>query len=86
LVFWGHKKHIPRKGASVLNAQVIRNQKVVLAEYTALAGNFQQATMQILQKLESFLIFWMENQRTKWESWMKKTLFSVECEDMGQSF
>ena len=27
--------------------------QVVLAEYTALAGNFQQATMQILQKLES---------------------------------
>jgi hypothetical protein len=33
---------------------------VVLAEYTALAGNFQQATMQILQKLESFWIFGME--------------------------
>ena len=37
--------------------KVIRSQKVVLAEYTALAGNFQQATIQILQKLESALVF-----------------------------
>ena len=41
--------------------------QVVLAEYTALAGNFQQATMQILQKLES---------STDWKSsW---TLISLE--------
>ncbi|CAJ1365740.1 unnamed protein product, partial [Effrenium voratum] len=37
----------------IIYALVIRGQKVVLAEYTALAGNFQQATIQILQKLES---------------------------------
>mmetsp|Transcript_40557 Transcript_40557/g.94171 ORF Transcript_40557/g.94171 Transcript_40557/m.94171 type:complete len:225 (-) Transcript_40557:19-693(-) len=37
----------------IVYALVIRGQRVVLAEYTALAGNFQQATIQILQKLES---------------------------------
>lgn len=42
-----------RERSQIIYALVIRNQKVVLAEYTALAGNFQQATMQILQKLES---------------------------------
>ena len=50
------------------HTKVIRSQKVVLAEYTALAGNFQQATIQILQKLESalasfFLGSWVE---TSW--------------------
>eukprot|EP00913_Durusdinium_trenchii_P004908 g4555.t1 len=42
-----------RERSQIIYALVIRGQKVVLAEYTALAGNFQQATMQILQKLES---------------------------------
>ncbi|CAE7633380.1 vamp7B [Symbiodinium pilosum] len=37
----------------IIYALIIRGQRVVLAEYTALAGNFQQATIQILQKLES---------------------------------
>lgn len=36
----------------IIYALVIRGPKVVLSEYTALAGNFQQATIQILQKLE----------------------------------
>ncbi|CAE6970681.1 vamp7B [Symbiodinium natans] len=42
-----------RERPQIIYALVIRGQRVVLAEYTALAGNFQQATIQILQKLES---------------------------------
>mmetsp|Transcript_3075 Transcript_3075/g.4803 ORF Transcript_3075/g.4803 Transcript_3075/m.4803 type:complete len:227 (+) Transcript_3075:161-841(+) len=41
-----------RERPQIIYALVIRGPKVVLAEYTALAGNFQQATIQILQKLE----------------------------------
>jgi len=36
----------------MIYALVIREPKVVLAEYTGLTGNFQQATMLILQKLD----------------------------------
>jgi len=50
-----------RERKQIIYALVIRSQKVVLAEYTALAGNFQQATIQILQKLES---------STEWKSYI----------------
>ncbi|CAE7038582.1 vamp7B [Symbiodinium sp. CCMP2592] len=43
----------PEARPQIIYALIIRGQRVVLAEYTALAGNFQQATIQILQKLES---------------------------------
>mmetsp|Transcript_24514 Transcript_24514/g.76263 ORF Transcript_24514/g.76263 Transcript_24514/m.76263 type:complete len:226 (-) Transcript_24514:155-832(-) len=36
----------------IIYALVVRGQNSVLAEYTALAGNFQQATMLIMRKLE----------------------------------
>lgn len=42
----------PRDRPQIIYALVIRGPKVVLAEHTALAGNFQQATIQILEKLE----------------------------------
>lgn len=43
---------VDRDRPQIIYALVMRGPKVVLAEYTPLAGNFQQATIQVLQKLE----------------------------------
>mmetsp|Transcript_131518 Transcript_131518/g.262437 ORF Transcript_131518/g.262437 Transcript_131518/m.262437 type:complete len:226 (-) Transcript_131518:61-738(-) len=50
-----------RERPQIIYVLVIRGPRVVLAEYTALAGNFQQATVQILQKLEH---------TTEWKSYI----------------
>mmetsp|Transcript_87986 Transcript_87986/g.249265 ORF Transcript_87986/g.249265 Transcript_87986/m.249265 type:complete len:225 (+) Transcript_87986:88-762(+) len=46
-----------RERSQIIYGLVLRGPKVVLAEYTAASGNFQQATMQILQRLERTVEF-----------------------------